>query len=200
MAQYGTLEHEAHSVSIQATGTRTSVPPFYVNGLRYLYHCIHCTTLGPELLSAAISPCMIELLRFCSDLKCKGRFVIPFLMFVLPSAAAVLGRMNYVPEELALLVCVVTAGLFFLLFLCDVVLYFFVDIPMQFVWDLALTFPTQQPIGMGNEFFTLTFSSVQAKASTDLRSHVLLSYLETQSNLKIMLYKPTWRVKNYDMQ
>jgi hypothetical protein len=194
------VSHREISVELKATGKVVKVRRWVWTEVQlYVHHCVSSTSMGKELLSAAVeqSDRYLPWLRKWEKADLFFMWLSPWL-FIAAASGSIADAISNSVSNYTMGVCIPIILLTSVWFVGQMVAYGILwRVPTAF--DLSLTFPTGGAAcmnGMQNEFFELTVDAAQQRLSSDLRTHVLYESIRMHGVMKFMLFNNTWDIEH----
>ena len=130
-------------MSIEDTTRSVTISKTYGCYLRYIYYCIATTTLGRELLHAALPSWRIRFLDTWSQIQ-RAYFYkgVHFFLFVVVLTMSILFIEDVVTWHVAAYAVAAATTITILAFFADCILFFLIEGPIRAVWDLSMCFHT----------------------------------------------------------
>lgn len=183
---------------IRETGTSASVHSYsFPCRLSYLVSCVKSTTFGERFIASACCNALVERLPQYSRFHARVlSMFFPAMFFCVGLITCVyqFGSSSDILKWLSVGLVCVTALVSISVQLIDVILFWYVLVPIRVIWRLAFVMKADSLADSSNTFVTVDVT--ESHSLVDLSSEMqTLATANRLSTIKVMLYTPEWSAR-----
>jgi hypothetical protein len=187
------LTHET-SASIEFTGKAIKFSGNMATRTLYMYHCIRCTTLGPEILAETFP----KGVKYLSRLEYID-FLMHHLGFFVMVGILVKNTENGLNKTNSAMVWAFCLAIALIYYLHVYYIFLYYTLPLRTAGKVGLIIPLNAEESIGsfqNEFVTITAAQNSKYHCSENQNMLLSIAISRHLELKLMIYNKAWNFRN----